>query len=215
MKFFLDTAHIPHIQEGAELGLCDGVTTNPSLLAKEDGDPREIVREIAKICDGPISAEVVGLTAEEMVHEGLEWAKVADNIVVKIPMTTEGLKAIRILADQGIATNTTLIFSPIQALMAAKAGAAMVSPFVGRLDDIQSVGMELIETIHQIFGNYDIETEIIVASIRNPIHVVDAARIGADIATVPFNVLQSLAKHPLTDAGIERFLADWEKVKNR
>ena len=215
MKFFLDTAHVQHIQEATELGLCDGVTTNPSLLSKEDGDPREVVREIAKICDGPISAEVVGLTAEEMVREGLEWAKVASNIVVKIPMTTEGLKAIRLLAAEEVATNTTLIFSPIQALMAAKAGAAMVSPFVGRLDDIQVVGMDLIAQIHEIFENYEIETELLVASIRNPNHVVEAARIGADIATMPFNVLQSLARHPLTDVGIERFLADWEKVKNR
>jgi transaldolase len=215
MKFFLDTAHVPHIQEAAELGLCDGVTTNPSLLAKESGDPREIMRQIAKICEGPISAEVVGLSCAEMVREGLEWAKLASNIVVKIPMTTEGLKAIRILAEQNIATNTTLIFSPIQALMAAKAGTSFVSPFVGRLDDIQAVGMELIGQIHQIFSNYEIETEIIVASVRHPIHVVEAATIGADIATMPWNVVQSLAKHPLTDIGIERFLADWEKVRNR
>ncbi len=215
MKFFLDTANVPEIREAAALGLCDGVTTNPSLLAREDGDPREIVREIAKICDGPISAEVVGMTAEEMVREGLEWAKVADNVVVKIPMTTEGLKAIRTLSEQGIATNTTLIFQPVQALMAAKSGASMVSPFVGRLDDIQAPGMELIETIRQIFENYDIATEILVASIRSPMHVLDAARIGADIATMPFSVLETLARHPLTDIGIERFLADWEKVKNR
>jgi transaldolase len=215
MKFFLDTAHVPHIREAVELGLCDGVTTNPSLLAKEDGDPREILRQIAKTCAGPISAEVVGLTCAEMVREGLEWAKLASNIVVKIPMTTEGLKAIRILAEQNVATNTTLIFTPIQALMAAKAGASFVSPFVGRLDDIQAVGMEVIEQIHQIFGNYEIGTEIIVASIRHPVHVVEAARIGADIATMPWSVVQSLARHPLTDIGIERFLADWEKIKNR
>ena len=215
MKFFLDTAHIPHIQEAADLGLCDGVTTNPSLLSKEDGHPREIVREIAKICDGPISAEVVGLSAEEMVREGLEWAKVASNVVVKIPMATEGLKAIRILAEQDVATNCTLIFAPIQALMAAKAGAAMVSPFVGRLDDIQAVGMELVAQIHEIFGNYEIETQLLVASIRSPNHVVEAAQLGVDIATMPWNVLQGLARHPLTDLGIERFLADWEKVKNR
>jgi transaldolase len=215
MKFFLDTAHVPHIQEATELGLCDGVTTNPSLLSKEDGDPREIVREIAKICPGPISAEVVGLTSREMVREGLEWAKVASNIVVKIPMSTEGLKAIRILSGENIATNTTLVFSPIQALMAAKAGAAMVSPFVGRLDDIQIDGMALIGQIHEIFSNYEIETELLVASIRSPNHVVEAARIGADIATMPWSVLQSLTRHPLTDVGIERFLADWEKIKNR
>ncbi len=215
MKFFLDTAHVPDIREAAALGLLDGVTTNPSLLSKEQGDPREVVREIAKICDGPISAEVVSLDAESMVREGLEWSKVASNIVVKIPMSTEGLKAIRILADQNIACNCTLIFSPIQALMAAKAGAAMVSPFVGRLDDIQQVGMELVEQICQIFSNYEIETEVLVASVRSPTHVVDAARIGADITTMPLQVLQALAKHPLTDIGIERFLADWEKIKER
>jgi transaldolase len=218
MKFFLDTAHVPHIREGARLGLLDGVTTNPSLLSKEDGDPRDIVRDICKIVDGPVSAEVVSLEAEEMVREGLEWSKVASNIVVKIPMTIEGLKAIRALADQDIATNCTLIFSPVQALMAAKAGASMVSPFVGRVDDwpaSQLPGMEVVEQIVQIFGNYDIATEVLVASIRNPQHVLEAARIGADIATIPFQVLETLTRHPLTDAGIERFLADWEKVKNR
>ena len=215
MKFFLDTAHVPHIQEAAKLGLLDGVTTNPSLLAKESGEPREVVSAIAKIVEGPISAEVVSLEAAEMVREGLEWAKVADNIVVKIPMCLEGLKAIRTLSDQEIATNCTLIFAPIQALMAAKAGASMVSPFVGRLDDIQTPGMELIEQIVEIFANYEIGTEVLVASIRNPIHVVDAARIGADISTMPWSVFQGLAKHPLTEIGIERFLADWEKVKNR
>ena len=218
MKFFLDTAHVPHIREGARLGLLDGVTTNPSLLSKEDGDPRDIVRDICKIVDGPVSAEVVSLEAEEMVREGLEWSKVASNIVVKIPMTTDGLKAIRALADQDIATNCTLIFSPVQALMAAKAGASMVSPFVGRVDDwpaSQLPGMEVVEQIVQIFGNYDIATEVLVASIRNPQHVLEAARIGADIATIPFQVLETLTRHPLTDAGIERFLADWEKVKDR
>ena len=215
MKFFLDTAHVPDIREAAALGLLDGVTTNPTLLSKEEGDPREIVREIAKICDGPISAEVVSLDAEGMVREGIEWSKVGANIVVKIPMSTEGLKAIRVLADQNIASNCTLIFSPIQALMAAKAGASMVSPFVGRLDDIQHVGMDVVEEICHIFSNYEISTEVVVASIRNPTHVVDAARIGADIATIPWNVLQALARHPLTDIGIERFLADWEKIKER
>jgi transaldolase len=215
VKFFLDTAHVPHIREASKLGLVDGITTNPSLLAKEQGDPREIVREIAKIVPGPISAEVVSLEAEGMVREGLEWAKVASNIVVKIPMTTEGLKAIRQLSENDIPTNCTLVFTTIQALMAAKAGAAMVSPFVGRLDDIQVPGMELIEQIIQIFDNYDLDTEVIVASIRHPIHVVQAALIGAHIATVPYAVLESLARHPLTDQGIERFLADWEKVKSR
>jgi transaldolase len=215
VKFFLDTAHVPHIREASKLGLVDGITTNPSLLAKEQGDPREIVREIAKLVPGPISAEVVSLEAEGMVREGLEWAKVASNIVVKIPMTTEGLKAIRQLSENDIPTNCTLVFTPIQALMAAKAGAAMVSPFVGRLDDIQVPGMELIEQIIQIFDNYDLDTEVIVASIRHPIHVVQAALIGAHIATIPYAVLESLARHPLTDQGIERFLADWEKVKGR
>lgn len=225
MKFFIDTAHIPHIQEAAAQGLVDGVTTNPTLLSKEDGDPREIVRDICKIVEGPVSAEVVSLDAEGMLREGVEWSKVASNVVVKIPMTTEGLKAIRLLSDQGIATNCTLVFSPIQALMAAKAGASMVSPFVGRLDDVadanleflelQVPGMGLIEQIVQIFGNYEIATEVLVASVRKPVHVIEAARLGADICTIPFAVLQGLTRHPLTDVGIERFLADWEKLQGR
>jgi transaldolase len=215
MKFFLDTASVEGIREAAKLGLVDGVTTNPTLLSKEEGNPREIVREIAKIIEGPISAEVVSLDAEGMVREGLEWTKVASNIVVKIPMTTEGLKAIRQLSQQGVATNCTLVFSPVQALLAAKAGASMISPFVGRLDDIQSSGMEVVADIVLIFSNYDIATEVLVASIRSPLHVAEAARLGADIATMPIPVLESLAKHPLTDSGLERFLADWEKVKNR
>ncbi|MFQ5697516.1 MAG: fructose-6-phosphate aldolase [Myxococcota bacterium] len=215
MKFFLDTAHVPDIQEASKLGLVDGITTNPSLLSKEDGDPREIVREIAKIVEGPISAEVVSLECEGMVREGLEWAQLAPNIVVKIPMTLEGLKAIRELTARGVSTNCTLIFSAVQALMAAKAGASMVSPFVGRLDDIQSPGMELIGDILTIFGNYELPSEVLVASIRSPMHVVEAARMGADIATMPPAVLARLAKHPLTDAGLTQFLSDWEKVKNR
>ena len=216
MKFFLDTASVSDIREGVALGLCDGVTTNPSLLAKEKGDPRDVVREITKICDGPISAEVVSLDSEGMVREGLEWRKVASNIVVKIPMTVEGLKAIRILSAQDIPTNCTLVFTPIQALMAAKAGASMVSPFVGRLDDIQpESGMQVIAQIKEIFENYDLATEILVASIRNPQHVLESARIGADIATMPPAVLFALAKHPLTDKGIEQFLADWKKVQSR
>ena len=215
MKLFLDTAHIPHIREAAEIGLCDGVTTNPTLLSKEEGEPREVVRQIAKLIDGPISAEVMSLEAEGMIREGLEWVKVASNIVVKIPMCIEGLKAIRALSQQDIKTNCTLIFSPLQALMAAKSGASMVSPFVGRLDDIQTPGMELIQQILEIFSNYELGTEVLVASIRHPLHAVEAARMGADIATVPWAVLQSLFKHPLTEIGIERFLADWEKVKNR
>jgi transaldolase len=216
MKFFLDTASVKDIREGVALGLCDGVTTNPTLLSKEKGDPREVVREITKICDGPISAEVVALDSEGMVREGLEWRKVASNIVVKIPMTTEGLKAIRILSSQEVPTNCTLVFSPIQALMAAKAGATYISPFVGRLDDVMpDSGMQVIAQIAEIFENYEIATEILVASIRNPGHVLEAARLGADIATMPPAVLFGLAKHPLTDKGIELFLADWEKVKNR
>jgi transaldolase len=215
MKLFLDTAHIPHIREAAEIGLCDGVTTNPTLLSKEEGEPREVVRQIAKLVEGPISAEVMSLEAESMVREGLEWVKVASNIVVKIPMCIEGLKAIRALSQQDIKTNCTLIFSPLQALMAAKSGASMVSPFVGRLDDIQAPGMELIQQILEIFSNYEVSTEVLVASIRHPLHALEAARMGADIATVPWAVLQSLFKHPLTEIGIERFLADWEKVKNR
>ncbi len=215
MKFFLDTAHLPDLREAAEAGLIDGVTTNPTLLSREEGDPREIVREICKIVEGPISAEVLSLDTEGMVREGLAWSKVAGNVVVKIPMCLEGLKAIRILHEQDIDTNCTLIFSAIQALMAAKAGATMVSPFVGRLDDIQHVGMEVVEEIVTIFSNYDIASEVLVASIRSPVHVVQAAQIGADIATMPWGVLKSLLKHPLTDRGIEQFLADWEKVKNR
>ena len=216
MKFFLDTAHVADIREGMALGLCDGVTTNPSLLSKEKGDPRDVVREITKICEGPISAEVVALDFQGMVREGLEWRKVASNIVVKIPMTTEGLKAIRILSSQEVPTNCTLVFTPIQALMAAKAGATYISPFVGRLDDVApDSGMTVIAQIKEVFENYDIATEILVASIRNPMHVLEAARIGADIATMPPAVLFALAKHPLTDKGIEQFMADWEKVKNR
>lgn len=215
MKFFLDTAHVPDIQEASKLGLVDGITTNPTLLSKEPGDPREVVREIAKIVEGPISAEVVSLESEGMVREGLEWTEIASNIVVKIPMTLEGLKAIRELSGRGIATNCTLIFSPVQALMAAKAGASMISPFVGRLDDIQSPGMELVGDILAIFGNYEFPTEVLVASIRSPMHVVEAARMGAHIATMPPAVLARLARHPLTDAGLEQFLSDWEKVKNR
>lgn len=216
MKFFLDTAHVPDLREAAEAGLVDGVTTNPSLLAKEDGDPREVVREICKIVDGPISAEVVSLEAEGMIREGLEWSKVASNVVVKIPMTLDGLRAIAALTAQDIKTNCTLVFTPMQALLAAKAGASMVSPFVGRLDDVQpGSGMELIAQIVQIFRNYDIKTEVLVASVRNIDHVVESAQLGADIATMPWNVLKSLVKHQLTDIGIERFLADWEKVKER
>ena len=215
MKFFIDTAHVEEIREAASYGLLDGVTTNPSLLSKESGDPRAILGEITKIVDGPVSAEVTALDAAGMVAEGLELRKIAENIVVKIPMTLEGLKALRSLSEQGVPTNCTLIFNAVQALMAAKAGASFASPFVGRLDDIASDGMELIEQICTIYRNYGFDTEVLVASVRHPIHVVQAALLGADVVTLPASVLRQLAKHPLTDTGLERFLADWEKVKNR
>jgi transaldolase len=215
MKFFIDTASVSEIREAADLGLLDGVTTNPTLLSKEEGDPREILREITKIVPGPVSAEVTALDHEGMVREGLELRKIADNIVVKIPMTLEGLKALRSLSGQGVPTNCTLIFNATQALMAAKAGATYASPFVGRLDDIATDGMELIEQICTIYRNYDLATQVLVASVRHPIHVVQAARMGAHVITMPAKVIGQLAKHPLTDIGLERFLADWEKVKNR
>ena len=215
MKFFLDSAHLPDIREAAQLGILDGVTTNPSLLSKEEADPVAVLREISKVVDGPISAEVVSTEHAGMVEQGVEWRRIAENIVVKIPMSTEGLKAIRTLREQEIPTNCTLVFSPTQALMAAKAGAAMVSPFVGRLDDIQVRGMAVVDEIVQVFSNYEISTEVLVASIRSPVHVADAARIGADISTMPWSVMQALARHPLTDIGIERFFADWQKIQNR
>jgi len=215
MKFFIDTASVQEIQEAADVGLLDGVTTNPTLLSKESGDPREILREITKIVDGPVSAEVTALDHAGMVAEGLELRKLAENITVKIPMTVEGLKAIRTLSSQGVPTNCTLIFSPTQALMAAKAGATFASPFVGRLDDISTDGMELIEQICTIYRNYDLATEVLVASVRHPIHVTQAALLGAHVVTMPAKVIGQLAAHPLTDIGLERFLADWEKVKNR
>ncbi len=213
MKFFIDTANVSEIRKAAEMGLIQGVTTNPSLLAREGRDPVEVLREITKIVDGPVNAEVVALDAEGMIREGLAAAKIADNICVKIPMTLEGLKAIRRLTSEGLKVNTTLIFSPVQALMAAKAGANYVSPFVGRLDDISTDGMDLIRQILTIYENYGIDTELIVASIRHPVHVLQSALMGAHIATIPFKVLEQLAKHPLTDAGIEKFLDDWNKLK--
>ena len=215
MKFFIDTAHVEEIREAAAYGLLDGVTTNPTLLSKEKGQPRAILAEITKIVDGPVSAEVTALDATGMVAEGLELRKIAENIVVKIPMTLEGLKALRSLSEQGVPTNCTLIFNAVQALMAAKAGASFASPFVGRLDDVATDGMELIEQICTIYRNYGFDTEVLVASVRHPIHVVQAALLGADVVTLPASVLRQLAKHPLTDLGLERFLADWEKVKNR
>ena len=215
MKFFIDTASVSDIREAAELGLLDGVTTNPTLLSREEGDPQEILREITKIVEGPVSAEVTALDAEGMVREGLELRKIADNIVIKIPMTLPGMKALRTLSGQGIPTNCTLIFQAAQALMAAKAGAIYASPFVGRLDDISTDGMELIEQICTIYRNYDFETQVLVASIRHPVHVVQAGLLGAHVATMPPKVIGQLARHPLTDIGLEQFLADWEKVKNR
>jgi transaldolase len=215
MKFFIDTASVSEIREAAALGLLDGVTTNPSLLAKEKGDPREILREITKIVDGPVSAEVTAVDHDGMVAQALELRKIAENIVVKVPMTLEGLRALRTLSSQGIPTNCTLIFSATQALMAAKAGATFASPFVGRLDDVSTDGMQLIEQICTIYRNYDYDTQVLVASVRHPIHVVQAALLGADVVTMPAKVIQQLAAHPLTDIGLERFLADWEKVRNR
>ena len=211
MKFFIDTANIEEIKKAYALGMVDGVTTNPSLIARENRPFEELLQEICELVDGPVNGEVVSLDAEGMVAEGRKLAAFHPNIVVKIPMTTEGLKAVKILSSENIRINVTLIFSSTQALMAAKAGASYVSPFVGRLDDISQVGMDLVSDIMNIYGNYGYETEVIVASIRNPIHVVEAALMGADIATIPFKVIDQLAKHPLTDIGMEKFLADWEK----
>ena len=211
MKFFIDTANIEEIKKAYALGMVDGVTTNPSLIAKENRPFEELLQEICDLVDGPVNGEVVSIEAEGMVEEGRKLAAFHPNIVVKIPMTTEGLKAVKILSGESIKTNVTLVFSPMQALMAAKAGAAYVSPFVGRLDDVAQVGMDLVNDIMNIYGNYGYETEVIVASVRNPIHVVEAALIGADIATLPYKVIDQLAKHPLTDIGMEKFLADWEK----
>lgn len=213
MKFFIDTANIDEIKEAHKMGMVDGVTTNPSLISKEGRDFEEIIKEICTIVDGPISAEVISLDTDGMIKEARHLAKIHENIVVKIPMTIDGIKAVRQLSREGINTNVTLIFSPLQALMAAKAGATYVSPFVGRLDDISHEGMLLVEQIMEIYHNYAFETEVIVASIRHPLHVLEAARIGADIATIPFKVLSSLAAHPLTDQGIKKFLDDWKKTQ--
>ncbi len=211
MKFFIDTANVDEIRKALALGMVDGVTTNPSLVAKESRTFPEILKEICALVKGPVSAEVISLDAAGMVAEARELVKLADNIVIKIPMTEEGLKAVKQLSDEGIKTNVTLIFSATQALLAAKAGATFVSPFVGRLDDIATNGMDLIADIMTIFRNYGLKSEVIVASVRSPMHVVDAARIGADIATIPYKVIAQLAKHPLTDIGMQQFLADWEK----
>ncbi len=213
MKFFIDTANIDEIKEAAKMGMADGVTTNPSLISKEGRDFEEVIKEICEIVDGPISAEVIATDTEGMVKEARHLAGIHDNIVVKIPMTVDGLKATRTLTGEGIKTNVTLVFSPLQALMAAKAGATYVSPFVGRLDDLSHEGLLLVEQIVEIYSNYGYDTQIIVASVRNPLHVLDAAMMGADIATIPFNVLGKLAAHPLTDKGLKSFLDDWNKMK--
>lgn len=213
MKFFIDTANLDEIRKGVEMGMVDGVTTNPSLVSKEDKPFEEILREICQVVDGPVSAEVVSLDADGMIKEAKVLAAMSDNIVIKIPMIVEGLKAVKRLTAEGIKTNVTLVFSSAQALLAAKAGATYVSPFVGRLDDIGEHGMDLIADIMTVYRNYGYETEVIVASVRNPLHVMDAAMIGADIATIPLKVIEQLAKHPLTTNGIAQFLADWEKRK--
>ncbi len=213
MKFFIDTANTDEIKEAVSFGMVDGVTTNPSLIARENRKFEDVLKEIIEIVDGPISAEVISLEADGMVEEARVLAALHANIVIKVPMTVEGLKAVKILDSEGIKTNVTLIFSATQALLAAKAGATYVSPFVGRLDDISLTGMDLVSDIMTVYDNYGYTTEVIVASIRSPNHVLDAALVGADIATIPFKVIKQLAQHPLTDRGIESFLADWEKRK--
>jgi len=213
MKFFIDTANIAEIKDAHSMGMVDGVTTNPSLIAKEGRVFEDIIKEICEIVDGPISAEVISTDYDGMIQEAKKLADIHDNIVVKIPMTIDGIKATKTLTEEGIKTNVTLVFSPLQALMAAKAGATFVSPFVGRIDDISSDGMLLVEQIVEIYGNYAFDTQVIVASVRNPLHVLDAALIGADIATIPYSVLKRLASHPLTDKGLKAFLDDWKKAK--
>ncbi len=211
MKFFIDTAKIEEIKEAASLGILDGVTTNPSLVSKTGKDFRKLLDEILEIVDGPVSAEVISTDYSGIVKEGKELAAIHKNIVVKVPLIKEGLKAVKTLSDQGIKTNVTLCFSPSQALLAAKAGASYISPFVGRLDDISTSGMDLISQIAQIYRNYNYETEVLVASIRHPLHLVEAALMGADVCTMPFDVINKLFNHPLTDVGLEKFLSDWKK----
>ncbi len=212
MKFFIDTANLEEIKTADEWGLVDGVTTNPSLIAKEKCSFEERIKDICSIIDGPVSAEAISLDSRGMIEEARKLSGIHKNIVVKIPMTLDGLRAVKTVSKEGIKTNVTLVFSPLQALMAAKAGATYVSPFVGRLDDISQNGMELISQILDIYDNYGFTSEVIVASVRNPLHVLDAATLGAHVATIPFKVLEQLSKHPLTDIGIDRFLKDWEKV---
>lgn len=215
MQLFIDSADITEIKRAAETSLCDGVTTNPTLIMKAGRDYNEALKEICSIVKGPVSAETVSLDSEGMVKEGVAFSKIAKNIVVKVPMTVEGMKACQRLTKQGIKVNVTLIFSANQALLAAKSGAYFASPFVGRMDDIGQTGMWLIQDIKTIYKNYDFKTKILVASVRHPIHVLDAARIGADIVTMPYNVFEQLFKHSLTDAGIKKFLEDWEKVPKK
>lgn len=213
MKFFIDTANINEIKEAAALGILDGVTTNPSLVSKEGKDFRKLLYEILKIVDGPVSAEVISTDYEGIIKEGRELSKIHKNIVVKVPLIKEGLKAVKTLTSEEINVNVTLCFSPNQALLAAKAGATYISPFVGRLDDISTSGMELISRIVQIYRNYNYKTEILVASVRHPLHVVEAALMGADVCTMPFDVINKMFNHPLTDIGLEKFLGDWKKLK--
>jgi transaldolase len=216
MKFFIDTANPGEIEKAYAMGVIDGVTTNPTLISKENKDFESLIKEICGMIHGlPISLEVVSLQSGGMIEEARTLSKMGENIVIKIPMTAEGLKAIKVLVGEGIKTNTTLVFSPTQALLAAKAGTTYVSPFIGRLDDISQTGMDLIEQIMTIFNNYSFESQVIVSSIRHPIHVVEAALIGADVATIPYKVIEQLVKHPLTDMGIERFLEDWKKVPKK
>ncbi|MBU1186327.1 MAG: fructose-6-phosphate aldolase [Acidobacteria bacterium] len=215
MQFFLDTANIDQIREAADWGMLNGVTTNPSLIAKEDGKFEDIIQEICRVVPGPVSVECISVEAKPIIEEARRLAALADNVVIKIPIFIEGLKAIKVLSEEGIPVNTTLIFSPNQALLAAKAGARYVSPFIGRLDDISHDGMELVEQIVVLLNNYGFDTEVIAASIRHPRHVLDAAMMGADIATIPFGVLKQLIRHPLTDIGMEKFLNDWKKVQGR
>jgi transaldolase len=213
MKLFIDTANLNEIRDAAAMGLVDGVTTNPTLVAKEGRPFRQVIEEICQIVDGPISAEVTAVECEGMLKEGRELAKIHPNVVVKVPLIPEGLKAVRRFSEEGIKTNVTLCFSATQALLAAKAGAYFISPFVGRLDDVSEEGMGLIRQIVAIYRNYDFKTQVLVASVRHPLHVVDAAMVGADIATMPYSVIMQLSKHPLTDIGLKRFLADWEKLQ--
>jgi len=215
MQFFIDSADTNEIKKALALGLCDGVTTNPSLVAKTGRNFEEVLKEIVALVPGPISAEVTSTEAEGMLKEARHYAKFGSQVVIKVPLIVEGLKAVKVLSEEGVKTNVTLCFSAVQALLAAKAGATYISPFVGRLDDISQDGMALIADILQIYENYDFETQVLVASVRHPVHVLEAAKLGAHVATIPYSVIEQLAKHPLTDAGLKKFLADWEKVPKK